>query len=530
MNRMWLLAGIAVGVLAGATSGGVINVGPGGSIQAAVDAAQNSDEIVVAPGTYSEAINFLGKAIWLRSSDGAEVTTIDGTGFLHVVQCVSSEGPDTVLEGFTITGGNANGLGGPDSRGGGMHNQDSSPTVINCTFTGNSASQGGGMYSRDSDVTVINCTFSANTAVSGGGGGMHNDSLSPTVIGCSFIANTASSGGGMQNESGSPTVIDCTFSGNSATGVGGGMQNQGSSPTVTNCTFSANTAELSGGGMINDGPSSPTIGNCIFEGNTSGGGGGAIRFVTGDDTTILGCTFTGNSADFGGAVFNSGDLLVANCSFTDNVAVIGGAVFNNEGLKFPQIVNCTMTGNVAAAGGAVANDDFTVLTIRNSIVQGNTPNAVAGTGLSATIIQYSNFATTPPGPGNISDSCFADQQNGDFSLAPGSPCIDAGHNWAIAGISDTDLDANPRFAADKNDFDPGCGIPVVVDMGAYEYQGDPFPVQLGDINGDGVVGINDFLDLLADWGKCSEICCLADLDLDENVGINDFLILLGNWG
>jgi len=45
----------------------------------------------------------------------------------------------------------------------------------------------------------------------------------------------------------------------------------------------------------------------------------------------------------------------------------------------------------------------------------------------------------------------------------------------------------------------------------------------------GVVGVNDFLDLLAAWGACTETCCLADLDLDGNVGITDFLILLGNW-
>ena len=74
------------------------------SIQTAIDAAVDTDEIVVAPGTYFETINFLGKAITLRSSDGPDVTTIDGTGNFHVVQCVSGEGSETVLEGFTVTG------------------------------------------------------------------------------------------------------------------------------------------------------------------------------------------------------------------------------------------------------------------------------------------------------------------------------------------------------------------------------------------------------------------------------------------
>ena len=99
------------------------------SIQTAIDDAVDTDEIVVAPGTYFETINFLGKAIWLHSSDGAEVTTIDGTGSFHVVQCVNGEGSDTVLSGFVITGGNADDF-PSDDNGGGMYNSRSSPTVL----------------------------------------------------------------------------------------------------------------------------------------------------------------------------------------------------------------------------------------------------------------------------------------------------------------------------------------------------------------------------------------------------------------
>jgi hypothetical protein len=52
---------------------------------------------------------------------------------------------------------------------------------------------------------------------------------------------------------------------------------------------------------------------------------------------------------------------------------------------------------------------------------------------------------------------------------------------------------------------------------------------VGDIDGDGTVGIVDFLMLLGSWGPCSE-ACLADLDGDGAVGITDFLIMLANWG
>ncbi len=49
-----------------------------------------------------------------------------------------------------------------------------------------------------------------------------------------------------------------------------------------------------------------------------------------------------------------------------------------------------------------------------------------------------------------------------------------------------------------------------------------------DLDGDGIVGIVDFLALLANWGP-ADMCLPADLDFDGEVGITDFLILLGNW-
>ena len=82
--------------------------GPGGgtegdpycSIQTAIDNAVDTDEIVVAPGTYFEAIDLQGKAINLHSSGGAVVTTIDATGLdAPVVTCMNGEGPDTILGG-----------------------------------------------------------------------------------------------------------------------------------------------------------------------------------------------------------------------------------------------------------------------------------------------------------------------------------------------------------------------------------------------------------------------------------------------
>ncbi len=55
---------------------------------------------------------------------------------------------------------------------------------------------------------------------------------------------------------------------------------------------------------------------------------------------------------------------------------------------------------------------------------------------------------------------------------------------------------------------------------------------LGDLDGDGAVGILDFLQLLGEWGPCPvpPAACAGDLDGDGVVGILDFLLLLGNWG
>ncbi len=56
-------------------------------------------------------------------------------------------------------------------------------------------------------------------------------------------------------------------------------------------------------------------------------------------------------------------------------------------------------------------------------------------------------------------------------------------------------------------------------------------VRIGDLDGDGVVGIDDFLLLLAAWGPCPTppALCPADLDDDGVAGITDFLILLALW-
>ena len=143
----------------------------------------------------------------------------------HVVVSSGAVGV-ALLDGFTVTGSystvsdnatiTVNGNTINKYNGGGMYNSSSSPTITNCTFTGNTAYRGGGMYNTSSSPTVTNCTFTGNTADLGGG--IYNISSSPTVINCLFAGNTAVSGGGIHNSSGNGTFINVTMANNGSKG------------------------------------------------------------------------------------------------------------------------------------------------------------------------------------------------------------------------------------------------------------------------------------------------------------------------
>lgn len=153
-----------------------------------------------------------------------------------------------ILDGFTITAGNANGL-DPHNRGGGMYNENSGPTVANCTFADNTAAQGGGLYNyNESHPKITHCVFSGNSA--GRGGGMYNENSNPSVAACQFSNNSATEGGGINNFLNSdPVITSCTFSNNSVYRGGGLFSYLNSNTTLNNCTFSGNSATLSGSGV-----------------------------------------------------------------------------------------------------------------------------------------------------------------------------------------------------------------------------------------------------------------------------------------
>ncbi len=547
------------------------------TIQAAIDAAMDRDEVEVHPGTYNENINLLGKSITVRSSDGAGVTTIDGGGTgATVITCANGEGPDTIIQGFTITGGEGTDLQYPGQQfnpvGGGMFCNSAGTTVLdcifennllafygggiflingsdasitNCTFTSNSAFSGAGILSVGSSPTITGCTFDGNCALDGEGGGISFSEGGRGVVSeCEFTNNFSCFGAGIFTYQSSPTVTDCTFSFNFTKVIGGGMYNWDSTPVITRCTFESNT----GNGILNTG-SPAQISACIFRDNTSFETAG-VQNADGSHATITSCVFLGNEGVICGGVANTrSSATIVNCLFVGNSSNNTGAIYNssfNDVTTQPAVINCTVIGNTGpVAGGIRSRGGLVTTTIINSIVRDNSAAQIANSDGAVSIVSYSNVEGGFTGDGNIDqDPLFVDPGAGDYRLSSGSPSIDAGNNWGVAvdeldydedgvlcELFPVDLDGNPRFNADEADVDPGCGVPVVVDMGAYEYQFDPVDqVTFADLNGDDVVGVVDLLGLLGSWGPCAKGCCLANLDLDGNVGVSDLLALLANWG
>ncbi len=410
-------------------------------LQPALEIALDGDEIWVMEGTYKPTLvddwsksfelrdgvaiygGFSGNETSRGERDWVENPTIlsgeiggsyRSDNSYHVVVSTGLDA-SAILDGFTITGGNA-ATGIETSYGGGMYNANSSPILTNIIFFDNSASsRGGGLYNSASNPTLTNVTFSSNSTY-GYGGGIFNDASNPTLINVTFSHNTAVYGGGMFNWfNTSPSLSNVTFEGNTATNKGGGLHNHNSSsPTLINVTFLANSAPM-GGGVYNSDSSSPTLTNVTFSGNTAGSGSGIYNYLT-DSTTLTNVTFTLNSASICGAIYNE----------TSN----------------PTILN-------------------------NAILWGNTPAlVVCGGGFPE--INFSIIEGYYPGTGNINEDplLLPLADNGGFTqthaLEEGSPAIDTA-NPDPATCPSTDQRGVTRPIDGNGDGIARC------DMGAYEY-------------------------------------------------------------
>ena len=155
------------------------------------------------------------------------------------------DGSVVMLDNLTLS----NGANTNSQVGGAILLLNSTLTITNSTFSGNTAYRGGVIHDTGGTLTVSNSTFSGNSAPVNSGGAIRITTGSMVTISDStFSGNSAYRDGGISNFGGTLTVTNSTFSGNSATD-GGGISTIGGTTTVTNSTFSGNSATDGGGGI-----------------------------------------------------------------------------------------------------------------------------------------------------------------------------------------------------------------------------------------------------------------------------------------
>ncbi len=397
-----------------------------------------------------------------------------------------------ILDGLTITGGNADGPGFLTDEGGGVEAIGSAVEIRDCRVLACSANfAGAGLRGRDAaSIHAMDTLVEGNRVPATGTG---------------------------------------------AAGLGGTL---GSTATLERCTIRANTGNVGAGMSIAFG-STGTVRDCLFEDNVAGQLGGALRTFLNATTTIDRCVFRNNTANltspqsgYGGAIANYGSpeggvlstMTVSNCLFVGNTAAVGGGALHNDQSGIANIRNSTIVGNTGAVGqgGGIRNSNTfggtNSLSAANCIVRGNTGGQIVTIG-ATTLVTYSDVEGGHAGIGNITaDPLFLNAASGNYRLGGLSPCVDAGSNLTVPVGVVLDLDANPRFVDDpcapNTGVGGGAGGTAIADMGAYERKrcypdcnadcaltvadfgcfqtkfvaGDPY----ADCNGDGSLTVADF--------------------------------------
>ncbi|MEN8225935.1 MAG: T9SS type A sorting domain-containing protein [Bacteroidota bacterium] len=360
------------------------------TIQEALNAANTGDEVVVAAGTYYENIIWPSTDGITLSGSGEETCFIDGSETASVIRFEFDNNPmitnATLIQGFTIQNGYAQG-------------------------TGQDEDEGGGIFLIDSSPSFENLIIKNNLAYYGGGVNMHSWTphyFTPSFNNVKIIGNESESyGGGVRISRCDPTIENCIISDNLSHSSGGGIQAWISSDiTLIDVTISNNSA--------------------IVEGYSAGHGGG-IDCFPGAKLFMTNVVVTNNFATwYGGGLYyshNASESTFTNVTISNNTSAFGGGVFLIEVTSGLTLTNCIIWDNIP---NEVEFDDVnypSILTVSYSDIK----DGQAG-------IQTNGNGTVTWGTGNINkDPFFCDPTNFVYTLAEDSPCVGTGQNGANMG-------------------------------------------------------------------------------------------------
>lgn len=315
------------------------------TIQAAINASSNGDRVIIASGTWSEALDTKGRNLTLTAASGATVT----------IQAPSSTAL-TITRGETVTVTDlrfANSDQGIEVRGSTLFLTDS--TVTN--NSGLVAGAGLGIF-EGSTAIVQGCTISDNTAEGGfDGGGLNVDSSTIEIADTDILDNNGDRGGGMLANLSDVTLDQVTFRRNAAQSQGGAIRlGDQSSLDAIDVTMTDNVAGTRGGGIASY-LSDTTWLRASIENNAAGTAGGGLAF---DGVATSGSTFTGDvigntaGGSGGGLLVEDHPLTIRSSTLSDNEAgetANGGAISAYDSRL--SLVTVTLSGNSAVDGGAI---------------------------------------------------------------------------------------------------------------------------------------------------------------------------------
>ena len=243
-------------------------------IQTAINAGTNGDVILVSPGVYIENINFKGKALTLTSTNPADpsvvrATVIRASGQSSAVSFATGETTNSVITGFTITGGYGSvnsAFGTSIYWGGGIYCSGASPTIVGNVITGNSVPNG-------------------SSNIAGYGAAMACIESDAVITRNVLIGNAGYAGGGILTYLGNPRIASNLICSNTVV-VGGGAVLLSGGELINNNIF-ANAAQLAG----NVYATSDTSGQAIVSGNIIFAAGGDVGVYLASQDTITQFTF-----------------------------------------------------------------------------------------------------------------------------------------------------------------------------------------------------------------------------------------------